>query len=307
MNPVMSQEDEIRRIAKVVDSLRERIKKHDGYLRGKGGKETRTRALLIDPLLRALHWDPENPDQVRLEFKVENGIPDYALFKEGLPVALIEAKGHGENLDTKDPGQVIRYTTDPNCESVSLVVFTNGVKWVFFRESGGWEAESVEMTSSDRTFTALGLVNRLDRSGLNHRERASGRPASVGKGRTVGNWYQLGKWMPRDKQPTAIRFEHGAPKRLRYWYDMYLVVARNLLDSGALTRSMVPVITPGGTRYLVNDSPKFADDKDFANPKEIVGGLWLDAFGGARMLPWKSAKLIEACGGDPGTVEVRFD
>ena len=43
----------------VIEKLRNMIKTHHGYL---SGHETRTRQVLIDPLLRELGWDVTDPD-----------------------------------------------------------------------------------------------------------------------------------------------------------------------------------------------------------------------------------------------------
>lgn len=308
----MTQEDSIRRMAKIVDRLKERIKKHGRYLRGRGGKELRTRVLLIDPLLRALDWDLENPDQVEVEVKREEGTPDYTLIKDGLPVALIEAKGLGENLNAKDPGQVIRYTTDPNFQRVSVVVFTNGDEWLFFRQSERWKSESVKITSSESALTAVALVNRLDRSGLSHRQSTAVKPAMVGNDQAGGNWYPLDGVMPRDRQPTGIRFGDGNTKPVKYWYHLLKEVALHLISTGSLNPGMAPVSFRGrgnyrGYRYLINTSPLYEDGKPFERKKRLAPGLWYDSNGGADGIPPKSVGLMEAVGADPSTVQVRFD
>ena len=45
--------------------------------------ETRTKYAFIDPVLRALEWDLADPKHVKLEFEIEEGRVDYALFKSG--------------------------------------------------------------------------------------------------------------------------------------------------------------------------------------------------------------------------------
>lgn len=58
--------------------------------------EIRTRYTLIDPILRALEWTISDPSQVRIEYETTNQSNphrvDYALFSEGKPVILVEAK-----------------------------------------------------------------------------------------------------------------------------------------------------------------------------------------------------------------------
>ena len=49
----------------VIEKLQGRITNHEGYLQ----KEPRTRTLLVDPLLRELDWDVEDPHLVELEYE----------------------------------------------------------------------------------------------------------------------------------------------------------------------------------------------------------------------------------------------
>lgn len=86
----------------VIKHLRNRAQAHWEYL-SRGQRETRTKYALIDPILRSLGWDTEDPTQVRLEYEVDpgnngTGIVDYALFNDSgsKPYILIEAKGLGE-------------------------------------------------------------------------------------------------------------------------------------------------------------------------------------------------------------------
>ena len=102
----MKKQVDPKQLDKTVRELRERAAAHRDYIKG---HETRTRVLLIDPLLRELGWAPENPDEVQLEFKAAKRTPDYALMVEGTAVAVIEAKRLGTNLGSGVQVQVIQY------------------------------------------------------------------------------------------------------------------------------------------------------------------------------------------------------
>ncbi len=73
----------------LLDELKVRIQQHGPALRQ---SEALTRYVLIDPLLRELGWNTENPERVRPEYRDSGGFADYALFQEARPVALVEAK-----------------------------------------------------------------------------------------------------------------------------------------------------------------------------------------------------------------------
>lgn len=47
---------------------------------------------IVNPVLRALGWNLENPEEVQPNISTEEGIPDYALVKSGEAILLVEAK-----------------------------------------------------------------------------------------------------------------------------------------------------------------------------------------------------------------------
>ncbi len=77
----------------LIEKLRGRIDRHGDALRQ---SEALTRYALIDPLLRELGWDTEDPDVVVPEYSSGGGRVDYALCKNGKSVIMLEAK----KLDT---------------------------------------------------------------------------------------------------------------------------------------------------------------------------------------------------------------
>jgi len=93
---------------------------------GKGIGEQSTKAILIDPVLRALGWNREELEEIVLEFKrksMENPV-DYALLLQRTPRLFIEAKPLDGNLnDPKWAGQIMSYAT---VAGVQWVVLTNG-------------------------------------------------------------------------------------------------------------------------------------------------------------------------------------
>lgn len=54
--------------------------------------EMATRNQVVDPILRALGWDTEDPAKVQPNVATEEGVPDYTLFLDGRKVLFIEAK-----------------------------------------------------------------------------------------------------------------------------------------------------------------------------------------------------------------------
>src|SRR5947209_5117715 len=88
--------------------------------------EENTKAILIDPVLRALGWNLEDLDEVHREFKPKSADKpvDYGLFVLGSPRLFVEAKALGENLsDRRWANQIMGYAA---VAGVEWVVLTNG-------------------------------------------------------------------------------------------------------------------------------------------------------------------------------------
>lgn len=104
---------------KILDEVRARVDQHQG----KGIGEQNTKAVLINPILRALGWDLEDLEEVVLEFKrksMDNPV-DYALMLQRTPRLFIEAKPLDGNLnDPKWAGQIMAYATVAGVQWVAL-------------------------------------------------------------------------------------------------------------------------------------------------------------------------------------------
>src|SRR5512139_2973135 len=75
-----------------------------------GLNESQTRACRIDPILLALGWNTEEPDEVSRNHTVVGGTyADYALIVNGATRVIIEAKALGNNLTTTASAQVLEY------------------------------------------------------------------------------------------------------------------------------------------------------------------------------------------------------
>jgi hypothetical protein len=106
-------------------TVRDRIAKHQRQSIG----EQDTKAALIVPVLRALGWDLEDLEDVKLEYKrlsSDNPV-DYSLFLLRAPRLFIEAKALGVHLDDhKWTSQILNYATVAGVEWVAL---TDGNEW----------------------------------------------------------------------------------------------------------------------------------------------------------------------------------
>jgi hypothetical protein len=110
---------------RALGTVRDRIAKYQRQ----GIGEQDTKAALIVPILRALGWDVEDLEDVKLEYRRRpNDNPvDYALFLLRTPRLFIEAKSLGAHLDDgKWASQILAYATVAGVEWVAL---TDGNEW----------------------------------------------------------------------------------------------------------------------------------------------------------------------------------
>ena len=124
----------------LIETLRKRIDEHGAALRQ---YEAQTRYVLIDPLLRGLGWDTEDPAQVIPEFPIKKGFfssgkkfVDYALLNGSEPPILIEAKSLGTPLRDDALDQGMNYCWR---EGINHLVVTDGQLWEIYdvRKRGG--------------------------------------------------------------------------------------------------------------------------------------------------------------------------
>jgi len=106
-------------LASVLSTVRDRIAKYQRQSIG----EQDTKAALIVPVLRALGWDVEDLEDVKLEYRrrpSDNPV-DYALFLLREPRLFIEAKPLGARLeDNKWANQILTYAMAAGVEWVAL-------------------------------------------------------------------------------------------------------------------------------------------------------------------------------------------
>jgi len=70
-------------------SITEKIKKFRSLYEQ---NEMAVRDQIVNPILRDLGWNPENPEEVQPNVSTEEGIPDYSLIKNGKKILFVEAK-----------------------------------------------------------------------------------------------------------------------------------------------------------------------------------------------------------------------
>jgi len=114
-----------------IRQLGERVTK----LKDQTATEEATKNAFIMPFIQTLGYDVFSPVEVVPEFIADIGIKkgekvDYAIFKDGLPMILIECKHWAQKLDIHD-NQMIRYF---NVTKAKFAILTNGIKYRFYTD-----------------------------------------------------------------------------------------------------------------------------------------------------------------------------
>lgn len=128
-------------LAQAIGELQDIIGQHRPAI---GRNETRTRTILIDPLLKALGWT--DPSVLTQEYLVrygsdpaDYGVVDYAIHKpnrRGSPIAFVEAKRMDEELNREHRAQLFAYARKRE-SSVQKAMLTNGDIWELYELEGG--------------------------------------------------------------------------------------------------------------------------------------------------------------------------
>jgi hypothetical protein len=120
----MDLKDQIKIIGERVAKLKEQI-----------ATEEATKNAFIMPFIQALGYDVFNPMEVIPEFTCDIGTKkgekiDYAIFKDEVPIILVECKHWKENLDLHD-NQLLRYF---HVSKAKFGLLTNGIVYKFYSD-----------------------------------------------------------------------------------------------------------------------------------------------------------------------------
>ena len=284
----------------LVENLRKKISKYKDEF---SKNEALVRYALIDPFLRALGWDTEDPEQIKPEYTTEAGRPDYALFigDKSKPKAFIGAKKLGKNEDLP---QHIAYCVS---EGVRFFIATDGNHWEIYDafkqtklpEKKITEWNLIDDDPSDVVVRSIAIANIESFGELpshsifqNREEKASGENTQTKsnvrtlreitsediKGRRKGGFKPLSLTIKGE------RFEVNKSNQI------LIRTAEWLIKNGKMTKSTVPVES-GSKRYLVNTEPVHKSGKKFFSPYKLSNGLFLETHASSESTE-KYAKLL---------------
>ncbi|MCX8200512.1 MAG: hypothetical protein N3H84_00185 [Candidatus Caldarchaeum sp.] len=268
-------------LIEVVKSLKNRIQTHGQLLQK---NEALTRYVLIDPLLRALGWNTEDPDLVRPEVTTQAGKPDYTLLHNGQRLAFVGAKAYGKQEDLL---QQVSYCVS---EGVRYFIATDGSKWEVYDTQIQKPLPEKKIAEWDISAMEPGEIIRRAFSILRH--------AGIGKPPDVIEWPPRKgtpiseiKHRPGEKMRySSIVFPDGKKYRLERWKDILIESVRWLIETNRLTKP--PIKVGKVKRYIVNYEPVHEDGRRFGNPITI-SGLFVDANYSASDIIRHTKRLLE--------------
>ena len=312
-------------LKETIETLRERIQAHRPYLEG---NETRTRQVLIDPVLHTLGWDVGDPNSVELEYRIGRDWADYVLMDSGRPIAVIEAKALGKPLDDKETMQALNYA---NSAGIPYMTLTNGDHWRMlevFKQAPIKDRILMNFQlTQDEPYTcalqALGLwrpnlasgepqeaatpvmIEKLTRAESEPTvSEPSSEPEAV-ESSNNGDWEPLTslKRTTGQQPPTHIKFPDSSTKLLKKWSEMWISVAEHLIETGKISAKDCPVRRKKKPEYyLLHTKPFHSTGAEFRRKKEI-GKLWL-TLSNVQNVPNYCCYLLEQSGVNPSTVLV---
>ncbi len=309
----------------LVETLRKHVDDHGDALRQ---SEALTRYVLIDPLLRELGWNTEDPDMVRPEFRVKNAsdlfeFVDYALHNNGKPVMMLEAKKLDTNL--RDAvGQGIQYCIEEGTKYFSV---TDGRRWEIYETYKPVPRDDKKIISFDLKdpvaevcLKALALwrpsvisghvqVGQTPIVGLTDEPPSTAtaqpihgttiqEPSSVIDGQ---GWQPLSELNPQGRsKPTEISFPDRSTVRITAWKHIMVKSVHWLIDNNILNTSNTPIPTPGGQSCLVSTT-----GKELTSRSEKKGAFYFQVHNNAKNIVLQVRQIIQHVGQDPAQFKVR--
>ena len=316
-------------LLKLVETLRERIDAHGGALRQ---SEALTRYALIDPMLRYLGWDTDDPALVVPEYKSGSGSADYALLDGGRPLMMVEAKKLDTPLRDAVLSQGINYCL---MEGTKHFTVTDGQRWEIYETHK-------PVPIDDKRFVAFDLKAQspaevclkalaLWRPSVESGYVATGSDPVAEKENVPANtnvmvtpqsssapddreWLMLSELNPQSgsEHPVEVLFPDNSTASITAWTSLLVEMVNWLVNKNYIDKNVSPVQLPRSKqiprskqRYIVSNSPVHPSGKAFFNSAQ-VGDLYVEKNVGSMTAVKCTRYLVMMVGHNPAQFKVRF-
>ncbi len=300
----------------LIRELREKIRKYKDEF---SKNEALVRYSLIDPFLRGLGWDTENPEQVKPEYSTDAGRPDYALFlhNKNSPKAFIGAKKLGKNEDLQ---QHISYCVS---EGVKFFIATDGNHWELYdtyKETRLPEKKVIEwdIINDEESKVAIKSISiaNLESFGEVAVEPILTQSERISKGdvlpvkntqleSTKSNNIKDGGKRNGPLRPISVSI-NGEVFDVEKSNQILIKTAEWLISKGKMTKSNGKVDLGGQTRWLVNPIPVHKNGRKFFNPHKLSNGLFLEMHYASKRIEQLAKSLMKHFGYSDDSISVRW-
>jgi len=233
------------------------------------------RSQIINPILRGLGWDVENPEEVQPNVSTEEGIPDYSLLKGDKKVLFIEAK----KLQILDEIWHSLLDEPKDLAKGFIPLFESLIKEGYPEYE--FEQTEIEDFIKERVKELISPTEETVIEPIPITEPTEGRGAQPRKIKIGADIYEI-----------------------KNSYDILVNTAEWLIKKGRLRRENCPIAS-GHKRNLVNIQPKHRYGNDFRAPKRLSNGLYIETHYSTASCITNARKLLERCGYHGDMLEVK--
>ena len=322
-------------LLELVETLKARIDAHGDQLRQ---SEALTRYALIDPLLRELGWDTEDPKLVRPEYPLRTEytqstrFADYALLEgtQDKPAMMVEAKSLGKPLRDQALLQGINYCQADGTRYFSV---TDGQRWEVYETHKPVPIDEKRVVEFDirSQETAVVCLKALAlwRQSVQAGQAVAGQKSIFGpledtsvppeKEATVDPPPPPPPPPPADSEPLTeiteatgrkvaeMVFPDGSRTPLRNWSFLPVEAVRWLMANGMLTAGECPIVHSGSrsSSYMVHTQPVHGDGRSFRSLSK-VNEVYVERHGNSIHLLDRTRSIIEHAGQDSAQFSIRF-
>lgn len=317
----------------VIETIKNRIRQHGQDL---SHSEALTRYALIDPILRALGWNTDDPELVRPEYRVDVGWADYALQGQGdKPSAVVEAKRLGSFVENH-LSQAVGYCIE---QGIAYTAITDGNHWQLYRTFDQVPMEQkrildVQISAMQahecalhflllwRPNLATGKAIPANEPIFSAQQDAPGPqatyiqdPAAVAPPSPSNEgWIRLvdiqtqGNGIvgyPHNLNPSVIRLPDGSDKHISRWWEIIREVAEYLVGKHKLTSEVCP-IREGKNSYFLYAKPQPDKAGNTFHLHQLSNGLYLTKSNTGAGLVNNARFLMHEFGESAESVRIRF-
>lgn len=297
-------------LTQLVEAVRGAKERAERFRNDLQKSEALTRYALIDPILRALGWDTEDPSKVRPEFSTDSGTPDYALLWDGKPHIMVEAKALGKRLEGAQD-KAFQYAWQ---NGVPYYVATDGLRWevydVYERDPKKRTLLQVDVGDSEPGTVARVLL-ALWRPAMPAleappqpvvtiaQEPSSGTPSAHAA--AIFNLLELRQALRRggpiqgSPPPVKVILPNRQEETVQSWRDLLLHV---VAWGGTRLENQLPVILPRTGKVIVGK-----ENSGMRSPRK-VGSMWVETHASAHDLVKFACLALEKIGQDPASAKV---